>query len=377
MSRLRPRRAARALGVVIVLVGLLSGCAINVADLPLPAAGVGGPSYRLTAVFADALNLPEGAHVKLNGDDVGRVRDITARDYTARVAMAIRRDVRLPVGTTAELRQATPLGEVFVALQPPTRPVPGAALRDGDTIGLADTASSARVEDLLAALSTLVNGGGLAQIQTIVQELNAASTGRAAQIAHVIGQSTQTMTTLSDHTADIDRILHNTERLTLTLNARRKTVDAAFDDLTPGVRELAEQTDRLTRALRAAGRASDTADDIIQRSGDDIRSIARDLGPILRGFAETRPILGPSLRDIVHFGVIFQLFTRGESAAGNADFNLTPLIAPPRPGDRPPGPNDFVDGEQSFAEHLQHQFSTFGETRPEPHPRPGPREAGR
>jgi virulence factor Mce-like protein len=336
---------------------LTAGCGVSAADLPLPTGGTAGPSYRLTAVFDDALNLPDGAHVMLNGDEIGRVREITTRDYTARVEMAVRSDVALPVGTTAELRQATPLGEVFVALHPPTPAPPGAAvLRDGDTIGLPDTTASATVEDLLTAMSALVNGGGLAQVQTIVTELNTATDGRAAQIAHLLGQTRQTLGTLTASTADIDRVLAASEQLAGTLRARSGSVDTAFDDLTPGIRELADQTDRLTDAVRAAGRLSGTGADLLRRSDDDIRDAARDLGPVLDGFARTRPFLGASLRDIVFFGKVFEKFTEGESAAAGGDVTLLPLVSLPRLGDRPPGPADLVDGGRSFTQHLQHQL---------------------
>ena len=361
------RRPPRWLVAVLSIGPLVAGCGVSAADLPMPTPGPGGPSYRLTAVFADALNLPDGAHVNLNGDEIGRVHEITTRDYTARVLMTVRQDIALPVGTTAELRQATPLGEVFVALHPPTDAQPGStptrALHDGDTIGLGDTQASATVEDLLTSMSALVNGGGLAQVQTIVHELNTATDGRAGQIAHLLGQTGDTLATLNARTKDIDRVLAASERLSTTLRARHGSIDTAFDDLTPGISELAEQTDRLTKALHAAGKVSDTGDHLMDRSGHDVRSAVHDLGPVLDGFADTRPVLGTSLRDIVTFGKVFEQLTEGESAAANAVVTVLPLIAVPGLGDRPPGPNDFVDGEQSFAEHLQHQFSTFGGTR--------------
>jgi virulence factor Mce-like protein len=355
------RRRWAAVATVPLVGAVLAGCGVSATDLPIPGGGVEGPSYQLTAVFADALNLPDGAHVKLNGDDIGRVQRIQAKDYTARVTMAVRQDVSLPRGSRAELRQATPLGEVFVAIHPPDHPPPGPPLHDGDTIELPATEAAASVEDLLAALSTLVNGGGLAQLQTIVAELNAATDGRANQIAHLLGQTTQTMATLNARTQDIDRILAASQRLTDTLVARRDTIDTAFSDFTPAIKVLADQTDRFTKALHAAGKLSDTSDDLIDESDSDIRRLARDIGPVLDGFANLGPNLAPSLRNIVGFGKNWEQVTKGEALAGNATLSLLPLpIAIPRPGDSLPGPNDLVDGEQSFAQHLQHQFSTLG-----------------
>src|ERR1700745_4159236 len=86
--------------------------------LPLPAPEAGGQSYALTAVFANALNLPAKAKVKLNGADIGDVESIRAKDFAAYVTMRIRAGVPLRAGATAELRSATPLGDVFVAIKP-------------------------------------------------------------------------------------------------------------------------------------------------------------------------------------------------------------------------------------------------------------------
>lgn len=81
-----------------------------------PGAGIGG--YSLNAVFSNALNLPMNAKVKLAGADVGQLESMVARNYTALTRLRIRDGVQLPRGSTAELRTATPLGDVFVALKP-------------------------------------------------------------------------------------------------------------------------------------------------------------------------------------------------------------------------------------------------------------------
>ena len=106
-----------------------AGCGTEgLASLPLPAPGVGSGGYTLTAVFSNALNLPANAKVKLAGADVGELESMVARNYTAVTTLRIMDGVRLPRGSTAELRSATPLGDVFVALKPPSPPDPGAPL---------------------------------------------------------------------------------------------------------------------------------------------------------------------------------------------------------------------------------------------------------
>lgn len=102
-----------------ISVALLSSCSVGLAELPLPAPSQGKRTYPISAEFVDALNLPGKAKVRLSGADVGEVETMAVRDYTAVVTMQIASDVAIPHGTTAELRSATPLGDVFVALAPP------------------------------------------------------------------------------------------------------------------------------------------------------------------------------------------------------------------------------------------------------------------
>ena len=103
------------------------------------------------------------AKVKLAGADVGQVESMVARNYTAVTTLRIRDGILLPRGSTAELRTATPLGDVFVALKPPADdpddPQDTPVLRDGDTIGLESTAAASTVESVLGSAAVLVNGG--------------------------------------------------------------------------------------------------------------------------------------------------------------------------------------------------------------------------
>ena len=80
----------------------VSGCATEgLASLPLPAPGVDADGYTLTAVFANALNLPAHAKVKLAGADVGQLESMQARNYTAVTTLRIMDGVQLPEGSTA------------------------------------------------------------------------------------------------------------------------------------------------------------------------------------------------------------------------------------------------------------------------------------
>ncbi|RJQ79766.1 MCE family protein [Pseudonocardiaceae bacterium YIM PH 21723] len=303
---------------------LLTGCSVTATDLPLPGGDLPGESYQLKAVFADALNLPDKAHVKVDGVDVGRVSRIEAENYTARVTMVIRKDVSLPTGTTAQLRQATPLGDVFIALHPPKA---GAAMTEGDTIGIEHTGAAASVEDTLAALSALVNGGGLAQLKTIVTELNTALDGHSDQARAVIQNLGDTLATLNARTAEIDRILTSAQSLTDTYNRRSGEIDQALQTFPPALKVLSEQTGKLNSTLSTVAGASGDADTLLRTVRPDLTATLRDLGPTLAAFGSLDDTFGPTLQGTTVLGRYFQRTMRGDAAVVNGRF--TGVILPP------------------------------------------------
>jgi virulence factor Mce-like protein len=154
-----------------------AGCASQgLASLPLPKPGLSsGSGYTITAVFENALNLPAFAKVRLAGADVGEMETLVAKDYTAVATLRIRDGVELPRGTTVELRSATPLGDVFIAVKPPANSSGAALLKNGDTIGIENTMQAATVENLLTGAAVLVNGGA---VQNLTDLINGA--GKAA-----------------------------------------------------------------------------------------------------------------------------------------------------------------------------------------------------
>ena len=167
------KRLRLLLGLLLSVV-LLAGC--NAYDLPLPGGtDVGDNPITIKAEFADVLDLVPQSSVKVDDVSVGKITDITLNgDQEAVVTMELRRSVDLPDNAIAEIRQTSLLGEKFVSLGPPTDVAPEGRLSSGDVITLDRTGRNPEVEEVLGALSLLLNGGGVAQLQTISHELNLA-----------------------------------------------------------------------------------------------------------------------------------------------------------------------------------------------------------
>lgn len=269
MTRLLATVAALVLGVV------LAGCSLTE---PLRPAAAGDDQWQLSAVFEDALNLPQGAPVKVGGVPVGKVVDIAPDDYRAKVTMAIDDDTTLRDGTRFRLRYTTALGELYVEVTPAED---GAALADGDVVEGRDVFTAPTVEDTLASASLLVNGGSLGQVQTIVTELNNALDGRVDSARGLLTETDRFLVEALDSTREIDRVLRSLSDASRLLDRRERTVNRALSDLRPAAKVLTDNTDDLARLLRASDRMAVVTDRLVRRTRDDLTTIVRELGPVL------------------------------------------------------------------------------------------------
>jgi phospholipid/cholesterol/gamma-HCH transport system substrate-binding protein len=277
------RRTATALAAAAGV--LLSGCQFKgAAAIPLPGGEGGGKgAYSLTIEFPDVLDLVPQSAVKVNDVTVGSVSsiDVGPTGYTARVRVRVRGDVKLPENAHASLRQTSLLGEKFVSLDPPTTETAVGRLRDGATIGLDRTTRNADIEEVLGALSLVLNGGSLEQLQVINRELTAALKGRESKVRDLLTQLNTFVGGLDKQKADIVRALDGLDRLTARLAAQRTTLETGLRDIPAGVSVLADERQQITRVLTGLNRLGVVAVHVIRASQQNTTADLRALEPIL------------------------------------------------------------------------------------------------
>ncbi|WP_084579007.1 MCE family protein [Kutzneria sp. 744] len=276
----------RSLAIVVVPLLLLTGCSLY--DTPLPGgADLGDHPYHVTVEFTDVLDLVPQSSVKVDDVPVGRVDriDLAPDNKTAQVDVLINGTVRLPANTGAQLGQSSLLGEKYVQLTAPAQAT--GELRDGAVITKDRTARSAEIEEVLGALSLLLNGGDIGQVQNIVRELNAAMTGSEPQIRSFLSQVDNLVRDLDGQKDNIVKAIDAMNRLTTTLAGQRDNVATALDGLGPGLKVVTEQRTELTSMLNALDHLSSVAVDTINRSRDDLVGDLRQLQPVLQKLAET------------------------------------------------------------------------------------------
>jgi phospholipid/cholesterol/gamma-HCH transport system substrate-binding protein len=318
---MRGAAVVAALSTVVALA--VAGC--GVADLRLPGGAPGGPSYQVTAEFTDVLDLVPQAAVKVNDVTVGSVEKISLSGWIARVRMRVSRDVRLPANATASIRQSSLLGEKFVTLAAPTGQPAQGTLAPGAVIPRSRTGRTAEVEEVLAAFGLLLNGGGLAQLKTISEELTTALRGREAAVPDLLHQLDTFLGGLDAQRADILRAIDALDRFSAHLTAQRDTLHAALDALDPGLTVLAGQREQLTRALRALSDLATVGTRVVNASRDDTLATIGSLRPVLDQLVSA----GDNLPKALNFLLAYPFPPNVTGAIPNDSGACSP---PPNPG---------------------------------------------
>lgn len=358
----------------------LTGCGFRgAASIPLPGGqGNGDDAYAVTIEFQDVLDLVPQSAVKVADVTVGSVTSLDVDGYTARVVVNVNGDVKLPANSTASVRQTSLLGEKFVSLDPPPKEQARGQLRGGETIGLDRTERSAEIEEVLGALSLVLNGGSLEQLQTINREIVAALEGREDRVKSVLQQLNLFVGGLDQQKQQIVRALDSMDRLTARLVNERQVIATALEDIPAGTEVLTEQREELTRVLTSLDRLGDVAVRVINESKANTVADLRALQPILTELANAGKAFPDSLELLLSYP-----FPRTvtEGIVGDyanlfvtADIDLRQLAAAegiPLPGGSPsPAPAlPGIPGVQAPAKAPRPAGTTAGSS---PRPSPSP-----
>jgi len=282
--------------VALAAIGSLTACQ-GAYDLPLPGgAAQGGDVYRVTAEFNDVLDLVPQSSVKVNEVTVGQVEKIQLNGWTARVTLRLPRSVKLPDNAVAELHQTSLLGEKYVQLGAPTDAAPVGTLGDGDNIPLSRTGRNPEVEEVLSAMSLLLNGGGVAQLKVIETELNKAMHGNEGQIRDLVGQLDTFVSGLDKQKSEIVRAIDGIDALSARIAARKDDLAKAIETMPQGLKILADQRAQLTAMLSSLSRLGAVGTRVITSSKADTVANLKDIAPILASLNKAGDDLPKSLQ---------------------------------------------------------------------------------
>ena len=292
------RNVFRRIAVLLGTAGLLSGCAgwQGLNSLPLPGVeGVGPGAFTIQAQMPDVDNIEPNSRVRVADVNVGHVKRIERQGWHALVTMELNEDVELPANATAKLGLTSLLGSLHIELAPPTDEAPEGRLRDGSLIPLASSSAYPSTEQALAAVSLLLNGGGIGNIYDITEALSVAFTGRENDLRSLIEQLDIAIGHLDDQKQDIIDASESLNNLVGQIAEQKPVVDKALRTIPNALSVLRDQRENLAEALTQLGRFSALAADSVNQTKEALVQELKDLGVVLEELADAGPALTRAL----------------------------------------------------------------------------------
>jgi phospholipid/cholesterol/gamma-HCH transport system substrate-binding protein len=227
-----------------ILVGATATAALVLAIVGSLYLARGGlqPGYKLFAKFTWGAGLKQGQPVLLSGVNVGFVNGVEIRpDGLLIVQLRVRKEFKIPKGTTATIEPNGFFGDQLVALHP-DKPNP-LSFSPGDT--------------LLSGRATPSIGDVLARVDTIAANISVLTTALKKELVETngFGELRHAVKSADAFMADISRLAEEQNReLTKTQVALRKAVSAvdsqAVDSTLRSFRSAAVNLNSLTSDLK-------------------------------------------------------------------------------------------------------------------------------
>ena len=328
MTGRRCWRRVAAIGLTALLALGGSGCGWQGANsLPLPGTeGNRHNPFTIQAQLPDVDHIERNSRVRVGDVTVGNVSKIERQGWHALVTMTIDGDVDLPANATAAVGQTSLLGSLHIELAPPKDVAPEGRLKQGSLIPLSSGSMYPSTEQTLAAVSLVLNNGGVGQIQDITEALSTAFLGRENDLRSLIEQLDKFVGYVNDQTDDIIAATDSLNNLAAQFAAQKPVVDRALKIVPDALAILADQRANLAEALTKFGQFSALAADSVNQTKENLVKELHDLGPVLESLANAGPALTRSLSFFTTFPWAKETLTnwfRGDSANLTAVIDLT------------------------------------------------------
>jgi len=293
----RTARAGFGAALVAVVVAA-SGCGLNPQALPLPGGVDLGDNPRTYKVeFSNILDLVPQSVVKMDGTPVGRVTkiEVPQDSWNAVVEIKVQNRVDLSDEAFVSIQQTNLLGEKFVALSEPEnseslpRQNPSQVIPIQGTDGEQRTRTTTDIEQLLGALSLLLNGGGINQLEPIITAINTAtSTGDQPSNVRALLKSADTLIAgLNEQRDNILDAIDGVAALSERAAGQTTQIDRILKELPAGVQVLEEQRPQFVDLLTKLDALGDAGTAVLNKAHKQMINDLKALKPILTELANS------------------------------------------------------------------------------------------
>jgi phospholipid/cholesterol/gamma-HCH transport system substrate-binding protein len=327
VTRRRWRRTAANL-MMVLLLAAIPGCGWRgLNSLPLPGTqGTGSDSFLIQAQMPDVNNIEPNSRVRVADVTVGHVTKIERQGWHALLSMRLNGDVNLPANATAKIGSTSLLGSLHIELAPPTNEPPHGRLAADSLIRLEQGGAYPSTEQTLAALSMVLNGGGVGQVQDITEAFSTALRGREQDVRSLIGQLSEFTAHLNDQTDDIIAATDSLNGLVGKFAVQQPVLDRALATVPDALAVLNSERDNLVAAADQLAKFSALTVDTVHQTKENLVKELKQVGPVLESLANAGPSMTRALSLLLTFpfpNETFENFQRGDYANLTAIVDLT------------------------------------------------------
>ncbi|MFM9033473.1 MAG: virulence factor Mce family protein [Mycobacterium sp.] len=314
--------------VTAAMVSTVSGCGWQgLNSLPLPGTEGNGPgSFEIRAQMPDVSNIQPNSRVRVGDVTVGHVSKIELEGSHALVTMQLNGDVELPANATAKIGLTTIFGSLHIELAAPADQAPQGRLGNGALIPLSRTTASPTPEQTLAALSLVLNGGGIGQAGDITEAFSTAFRGREQDLRSLIEQSETFTANVDEQSGDIIAATESLNNLVGKFAAQQPVLDRAIQTIPDALAVLDGQQSNLVEAADQLSQFGALTTDTVNRSKENLVKELQQTGPVLESLANAGPALTRSLGLLPTYpfpNANIDKWQRGDSANLTAVIDLT------------------------------------------------------
>lgn len=328
---MRRRRITGTAVIFACLGALVSGCGLRdwrgLNSLSLPGTvGSGEDSFTIQAQMPDINAIQPNSRVRIGDATVGHITKVELQGWHALVTMRLENTVKLPENSTAKIGLSSILGSQHIELSPPKGVPPVGHLHQGSLIPLSHSAAFPTVEQTLAAVSAVLNGGGVGQIQDITESLSTAFRGREQDLRSVIAELDRFSKHFNETTPDIIAASESLNKVAGTFAANQPVLDKALKTVPEALALLNSERDNLAEAADQLGRFAQRVVTTVDQTKESLVKELKDVGPVLESLANAGPAMTRALSLILTFpfpNETIEKWQRGDYANMTAIIDLT------------------------------------------------------
>ncbi|MDX6433510.1 MAG: phospholipid/cholesterol/gamma-HCH transport system substrate-binding protein [Streptosporangiaceae bacterium] len=289
-------RRLRVLAIVLLLT--VTGCSYQTAGSPK-----GGEV--LTADFDDVQNLAVGHSVQIADVRVGTVTRMklagSGSAYRANVTFSLRRGIRIPQGTTAQLGVTSLLGENFIQLSPPS-----SGLHVGPFIAdhghISATSVVPAFEQVVGKAAPLLTALAHNDIQAIVSAGSTAFAGKGPELQKMIAQASKLTALFAGQRAQLAGAVDDLARLGHDLAKGQAQLDDLPGTLARTTKVLSDDRYQMLNTLDQISKLTQTTDaNLLVGRTDQLRTLIERMGPVIGTLASDKTNLGGLITSLQNY----------------------------------------------------------------------------